>query len=253
MKETTTGTLQKPNIEPEIMLVILRYIYTGSVELSNTNVIQVLAAGKSFNIFLIFLADEMQLNELKSFCADHVKENIDTDSALYLLDLAYRYYCDDLVACCYDYIRKNSDKVLKDSSKFITLSKKTMEFFLSSEDIGVDEIQIFSALIHWGLNQITTPPPKIEENDWRNVGFQFEKTGKTLCEHDRKLLRMNIKDLVPLIRFPLMNANQLIGKRNYSYLKILDLVEPYGVVDDYLLLEAYRHLAAVIHLLQILI
>ncbi len=64
------------------------------------------------------------------------------------------------------------------------------------------------------------------EANLRNVALQLAKL-------DKIKLKEIVRDLMPFIRFPLMNANQLT-----------DIVEPFNLVDDWLLLEAYRYIAA---------
>jgi hypothetical protein len=54
-----------------------------------------------------------------------------------------------------------------------------------------------------------------------------------LTEEDKLRLRRVLRDLIPLIRYPLMSSHQLT-----------DIVEPFQLLPDWLLLEAYRHMSA---------
>lgn len=87
------------------------------------------------------IADELGLTELKVFCSKHVKENIDIESAIKLLDLAYKYCSEELVQSCYDFIKHNTSEVLATDS-FLNISKDTLMRFLDSEFLAVDEIDV---------------------------------------------------------------------------------------------------------------
>jgi hypothetical protein len=107
MKESVDKEIEKSNISHTTFLVLMRYFYCGCLELNISNVLPVLAA-----------ADELTLSELKNFCVVFVTEHIDSDNALELLDMAYKYHSDVLIESCYEYIKNNSVDVLANDSFF---------------------------------------------------------------------------------------------------------------------------------------
>jgi hypothetical protein len=304
MKESVDKEIEKSNISHTTFLVLMRYFYCGCLELNISNVLPVLAA-----------ADELTLSELKNFCVVFVTEHIDSDNALELLDMAYKYHSDVLIESCYEYIKNNSVDVLANDS-FFKISSGTLQFLLESEYLGVSEIEIFVALVFWGIRRMsaiekiekkgTIDPDECvtdEISDGEEIDEELEssflgdyiqgeaekvptskfipiprrRTGSLLGklrhqpsipnsplldgrtspqqqkiqEEERKNVMQEIKkyhilpkeklatlkhileQFLPLIRFPVMEAHQLT-----------DIVEPFGIVEDKILLLAYRNISA---------
>lgn len=61
MRECKEGLIYRPNDNVDVFLLVLKYIYTGTIVLNNENVLHVLA-----------LSDEFMIPTLKSFCAKYL-------------------------------------------------------------------------------------------------------------------------------------------------------------------------------------
>lgn len=142
-----------------------------------------------------------------------MKEKIDSESACHLLDLAHKYCCDELIEFCMNYIANYTESVLQ-SKSFLNISKDTLKCILEYDKLDVDESDIFDGLVKWGKARVN--------------------------ENPSISLKMAVEELLPLIRFPLMNPHYLI-----------DIVEPLKIVDKDLLLEAYRFPFKVNYLISI--
>ncbi|KAG2383144.1 hypothetical protein C9374_004481 [Naegleria lovaniensis] len=345
---TRISVVEKPNIAPAVFEKVLQYIYTGRVTFTTklkhrkikdktVHVAQMQSPDDIDNVIsmcmhVLAAADELILLELKSFCVDYVKQYIDSESAIVLLDLALKYGSEDLIESCFDFIKHNAREVIA-SESLPFVSHLTMKVFLESEYLAVDEIELFRALLRWGMSQIENSddtgllateedisddeevedilideetkeqtvthvvdmkdlkdllcePPEEEElifrkkqlamnrkrllmNDYNEADDSESDTpfavvknplrddvslhtkfsldpvpqnrhhtdliqlANRLADEDKDLIRQVVRDLIPCIRFPLMTAHQLT-----------DVVEIFGIVDDSLLLEAYRHVCA---------
>ncbi|KAF0984776.1 hypothetical protein FDP41_000675 [Naegleria fowleri] len=347
---TRISIVEKPNIAPAVFEKVLQYIYTGRVTFTTklkhrkikdktVHVAQMQSPDDIDNVIsmcmhVLAAADELILLELKNFCVDYVKQYIDSESAIVLLDLALKYGSEDLIESCFDFIKHNAREVIA-SESLPFVSHLTMKVFLESEYLAVDEIELFRALLRWGMSQIEISddtglldteedisddeevedvlideetkeqtvthivdmkdlkdllcePPEEEElifrkkqlamnrkrllmNDYINndtdesesdtpfavvknplrddislhTKFSLDpvpqnrhhtdliQLANRLSDEDKDLIRQVVRDLIPCIRFPLMTAHQLT-----------DVVEIFGIVDDSLLLEAYRHVCA---------
>lgn len=155
MKENFENEVEKPNISKDVFVLLMQYLYSGVVELTIDNVLPVLAA-----------ADELTLQELKGFCVSFVTDHIDSENALQLLDMAYKYHSDELIESCYEFIKDNSVDVLANES-FYRISSGTLQFLLESEYLGVSEIEIFVALIFWGLRRIDIIEKKLKNPNYK--------------------------------------------------------------------------------------
>jgi hypothetical protein len=65
LRESHDETVKKPNIDPDVFSEVLRFVYSGKVQLNSSNVIEVLEA-----------ASEMDLSILKKLCLNFIETNI---------------------------------------------------------------------------------------------------------------------------------------------------------------------------------
>ena len=66
-KENGIITFKKPNISPEIFEIILKYLYTGSINLDKKNGVQMLK--------LLIASDEMNLQKLSDYTQTYLIDN----------------------------------------------------------------------------------------------------------------------------------------------------------------------------------
>jgi hypothetical protein len=71
---------------------------------------------------------------------------------------------------------------------FVHLSRDIFGGMLMRHDLGMSELQLFKLVLTWGAHQCTTKH-MINNND---------------------NMKVHVKDLLPLIRFPLMSVDELI-------------------------------------------
>src|SRR5581483_11371633 len=111
-KENGIIIFKKPNISPEIIEIILKYLYTGLVNFDKKNGAQILK--------LLIASDELNLQKL----SDHIQTYLIDNQAEYLrndpvdiLQIVFRYEsCENLRKFCLDTICEDP-KILFESSK----------------------------------------------------------------------------------------------------------------------------------------
>ncbi|PKK71662.1 BTB-domain-containing protein [Rhizophagus irregularis] len=170
----------KPNITPRIFETILKYIYTGELDLTKQLCEDILE--------LLIASDELLLEELVEYLQEYLiqqQKNWVQQNSVFILNKFASYkklqdYC--LESAC------------EDSQPFITsknsllLDKDFLYSILERNDLQIKEIDAWNYLIKWGIEQ--TPGLESENNDvskWTNENY--------------KNLEKTLRQFIPLIRF----------------------------------------------------
>jgi hypothetical protein len=144
---------------------------------------------------LVFRVEAFQLKCLKSKKLDgkifgYVKQFIDSESAIVLLDLSLKYGSDDLIQSCFDYIKHNTKEVLA-SESLPYVSKNTLYRFFDSEYLAAEEIEIFRAVLRWGLAEIENNQFDSTDNDEDLIS---EHSDTELNDHDDVEEEINLNE-----------------------------------------------------------
>ncbi|GBC04592.1 hypothetical protein RclHR1_05760010 [Rhizophagus clarus] len=178
----------KPNITPTVFEMVLKYIYTGELDLTNYSCDNILD--------LLVTSDELLLEELFTHVQDYlignkttwVQENFD-----HVLRIAFKLAeCKKLQDYCLCSICENPQSFIN-SKKFHSLDKNILYDLLKRDDFRVEEGIIWECLIKWGIEQ--TPGLG---------GVNYQTLKKTLSR------------FIPLIRFT-----------EFSPAEYFDRVRPY--------------------------
>eukprot|EP01080_Neovahlkampfia_damariscottae_P001981 gene1981-1489_t len=177
-KETKMKEIKIPNISYDIFVLFIEYLYTGNILITKEIVMQLLP-----------VADQYNVDNLRRGCFEFLVKNINKDSVIQMLleaqDGKYRFNCDELISKCLKFIEKNTSDVIK-TPQFFLFEERTVLEMVQSNNLNVEEIDLFKAIIRWGnyrrrdLN-CTTPLTEIVQN------------------------------LVPYIRYPLMSGPDLVN------------------------------------------
>ncbi|CAB4399532.1 unnamed protein product [Rhizophagus irregularis] len=173
----------KPNIAPTVFGIVLKYIYTGELDLEEhkgNDILQLLVA-----------SDELLLEEL----FEHVQEYLFKKRATWIqknislvLNTVFKRMCiSKLQECCLKSICANPQPFIT-SESFLSLDKDILYILLKREDMQIDEIIIWECLIKWGIEQ--TPSLGSMNNDrtkWKKENYEA--------------LKKTLDKFVPLIRF----------------------------------------------------
>lgn len=197
---TSHITLQE---EPECVEVfedVLRYLYTGKINLSHVSVLPILT-----------LADKYNIGDLSQVCIDYMCEHyVAPKNECHVISwLKYASMCchKQLEHICEEYIIWNFQHVVE-TEDFLMISEEMLIKFLSSSDIVVhDEISLFKQVKRWISKEIGS----------------MKNDHKSLCG-----LNAIVKKICELVHFQMMSFNDIIALQSDPVItKFHDLFYPY--------------------------
>jgi hypothetical protein len=159
---------------PEAFEGLLRCVYTDEVSVDSSNVAQYIDVGKKY-----------QIEKLQMLCSKFMTADINMDNALELFQIAPDLLGDEEFGL--EFIRENSEEVFA-SPGILTLNKDRFITLLKDDGLGIEEVELFNCCRKWAEAQV-----KAEGKDEKNVD----------------LLQVHLKDVLPLIRFPIMDVTEI--------------------------------------------
>ena len=139
MKENREGIVQISEISSALMEVVLDFIYTGSVEVTQEN------QSKD----LIAAAHYLLIPSLKKISSQFLERKISKSNCISTFYFAEMYQCDELVANTGKFIYANFASVAE-MDEFLSLQDKEVERWISSDEISVVvEADVFEIVLKW--------------------------------------------------------------------------------------------------------
>lgn len=169
----------------EAFKIILKYIYTGKINLRTMNMTVTLDTLGLSNLF--------GYEELKDEISNFLKNSLQLSNVCNILDASRLYELHSLTSICYTFIDKNAEELLKHES-FKFLYKDSLIILLSRDSFFVPEINIFQAIQGWTENN-----PELTPEDIREVVSQV------------RLPLISLEDLLSIVRpTKILDANYLL-------------------------------------------
>ncbi|EGG13886.1 BTB/POZ domain-containing protein [Cavenderia fasciculata] len=193
MKESSQQEIIIPNVPVHIFFDILQFLYTSNLVIHDDSL------NRIFEV-----CDQFLLQDGKEKCKEYIKQLDSQVLESFLFDENYFTLCGELNNLYFDQTISNSSYFLQ-LNRVARLPKELLLKILSSEDVLMQEVDIFKAVVEW-------------------IKINIDDAHKK----DQSLLN----EMFGLVRFPLMEYEELIT-----------IVEPFNLVPQHLLLEAYRHLS----------
>ena len=138
MKENREGIVRFEEISGSVMEDVLEFIYTGTMEVTQENAEELIAAGN----YLIIPG----LKTASGRVLEREMSHINCISTFYL---AEKYDCNELITNSRRFIHENIVSVAK-LDEFLHLEAKEIEKWISSDDITVkEEADIFKIILDW--------------------------------------------------------------------------------------------------------
>ncbi|GBC06618.1 hypothetical protein RclHR1_06980002 [Rhizophagus clarus] len=183
--------IKMPNITPQAFDVIIKYFYTGHVDITNKTGVEIL------NIMTAF--DDLELNQLIKIVEEYLTNQHQTflqDNLVEILQTIYSHKIfNNIQELCLEEISSNPN-ILFNSVKFVNLPATLLEIVLKRDDLTLDEIEIWENLVKWGLAQ-----EKVLDEDvskWNQEKFNiFERI---------------LYKFIPLIRFYDISSGDYFNK-----------------------------------------
>ncbi|GBC09563.1 hypothetical protein RclHR1_08990007 [Rhizophagus clarus] len=199
MKKDGKYIIKKQNIAPQVFEVILKYLYTGHININNKTGTELLD--------IMIASDELKLNQVIKFTEGFIIKNhaqfLQNDPVGIIKIVYYNKLLVNLQEFCLETICSDPN-ILLNSDKFINLSAPLLEIILKRDDLNLPEIEIWESLIKWGLAQGETLNQDVTK--WNQENFnQFQRI---------------IYKFIPLIRFYEISSDDYYHKIK-PYKKIL--------------------------------
>ncbi|CAG8619841.1 712_t:CDS:2, partial [Paraglomus occultum] len=200
-KEANKIMYKKPNILPEILEIIMTYIYTGVVAIEDQG------AAAVFDVLLA--ADELILPEVQ----DHAEEHLIANESLwlrtnfsYVHKAAFRHQGFRKLQEYYLNMICKKPSMLFESEDFCSTDSDILVMLSMRDDLDMEEIELWDYLVKWGMAQCSSLAP--DPADWSEEDFTtFESTMHGCIEHvrffnirsqDFYLKVMPLKKIVPI-------------------------------------------------------
>jgi len=179
--------IEEEDIVPEAFNVMLQFLHSGRIVVTNKSEM-VLES-------LMKLCAKYELSDLQDTLSDLVEVEINENSVLPLLRLATKYNDKTLSTGCLKFLFENGEDMLSDPNFLAQISRPFLKDLLASDDLRASELTIFRQILVWGKIHVDLGD---EKGDMKDV----------------------LSDLLPLIRFPLLSTQDLLGEVALS--EILD-------------------------------
>ncbi|GBC03004.1 hypothetical protein RclHR1_04930001 [Rhizophagus clarus] len=196
---------KKPNVSPESFKIILRFIYSGKIDLTKLQGSEVLK-------FLI-VADELNIQSLISCVQKYLIKNEDKFLQRNPIEILETVYQHESFTDLWNYFIEKiceEPEMLFNSDKFINLKAPLLKLLLTRDDLSLDEIEIWDNLLNWSLAQ--NPTISHDTTKW--------------SKEDIIVMERSLHGFVPLVRFYYISSDDFIEKV-YPLKKLLpeDLVD----------------------------
>ena len=171
----TASTIELPDCDYESLLELFRYLYSDEVNLTGSNVMQVL-----------YLAKKYLVPSLADKCTEYLREHLEGSNAFSILPQAQKFGDKDLEERCWKVIELHTEEAVT-WDDFVTLERSIVESVVKRERLNVKEVDLFKAVDRWANKEVErqglTPGGKVK----------------------RKVLG---EEIVKAIRFPVMSHKE---------------------------------------------
>ncbi|RIA94276.1 hypothetical protein C1645_873541 [Glomus cerebriforme] len=169
----TLNNIKLPNILPEIFQIILRYIYSGRLSLKEYDATDI--------IKILISANELGLQEIIPYLESYLIEN-NTNWMEQNFDLIYETSFkndsfSELQKYCINLINEKPDKIFE-STNFTSIPEKLLLSIIQSENLQMNEIQVWNYVIKWGLAknpELSSNPTNFSKDDFNTLKNTLQK------------------------------------------------------------------------------
>ncbi|KAG9288952.1 hypothetical protein G9A89_019574 [Geosiphon pyriformis] len=171
---------KKPNMLPEVFEIILKFLYSATVDLKGQEGSEILK--------LLVAVDELELDDLSAHIQQYlIKEKREWlhQDPVQVLDIVFRHEaCHSLRDYCLEAICANP-KLIFESKGFRSIDRSILLMLVKRDDLDIEEIKIWEYLIDWGTAQHTS------------LGKEVSKWSR----EDFTTVAATLEPLLPLIRW----------------------------------------------------
>ena len=138
----TSDTIQLPDCDYESLLELFRFLYSDKVNLSGSNVMQVL-----------YLAKKYMVPSLADRCTEYLQEHLEASNVFPVLPQAQKFEDKDLEERCWEVIEAQTENA-PTSEEFVTLKRFVVKSVVKRERLSVKEVDLFKAVNCWATKEV---------------------------------------------------------------------------------------------------
>lgn len=189
LSETNKTEIELPKTPLQAFKIILKYIYTGKINLKTMKTKLVLDVLELSNLYGFI--------ELKAEISNYLKSSLNLENVCGILDASLLYSLEELTQSCFLFFDANAEEILKHET-FKYLFKDSLIILLARDSFFAPEICIFEGVRGW-------------------------------IENNSDLSTQDIKKVVSTVRLPLIDLEDLLNVVRSSYLidpdQVLDAIQ----------------------------
>ncbi|CAG8603666.1 4998_t:CDS:2 [Paraglomus brasilianum] len=178
-KKGNCYVFEKANVEADVFEIILRYLYTGEVDINKCDGSKILK--------LLIATDELDLGDLLQFAQSFLiksRESFIVEQPVRVLESIFRLEsCKTLRLFCLNEICKNCTHLFN-SDDYLTLEEDIFAQILQQDKLHIKEVELWKCVLKWGTSR--HPELKHSPTEWSADNLnQMKKTLAGLIEHIR--------------------------------------------------------------------
>ncbi|CAI2191214.1 19167_t:CDS:2, partial [Funneliformis geosporum] len=161
-KENDVIKFQKPNISVEVFGIILKYIYSSTIDLPNNDI--------KTNIAILIAADELCLNDLCTFIEEYLLEDKSLIRKNFVLfqDVTTRFTQFSKLVQFYNTSIQQDPSLIFKADDFVTIKQEILLDILEKKNHSVEPIEIWDKLMAWSIarsDELSSDTTKWEHNE----------------------------------------------------------------------------------------
>lgn len=178
--ETDRKEVLLENLDPNIMEVIVNYMYSAEIDINDNNVQDILA-----------LANRFQIPSVFTVCVNYLQKKLTMKSCLAIYRLGLMLNCTRLAMSARDYIADRFETIAKDDD-FLELAPPELFAIIGADSLNVEkEESVFECLMKWIRKDKDKRVKSLEEAfDYIRFRLLPEKYFKEKVEKD-ELIKAN--------------------------------------------------------------
>ena len=197
----TKDSIELPDCEYESLLELFRFMYSDNVNLSGSNVMQVL-----------YLANKYMVPSLGEKCTEYLRDNLKASNVFCILPHAQKFEDKDLEDRCWEVIDEQTEEAVT-SDEFVSVERSVVESVVKREALNVTEVELFKAVDRWATREC-------------------ERQGRTSDGETKR--RVLGEDIVNGIRFPLIEekdfASVVLDSHLLNHEELCNMIKHYNNV-----------------------
>ena len=202
----TGRTIHLQDCTKEGLQEMLRYVYSDEIQLSGSNVMEVL-----------YLADKYMMPFVVEKCREYLEKELGPEDVFSVLPLVQKKGDEKLEQHCWNIVDSETQRAVC-SEPFLNTSREMLCQILGRDSLRVKELDLFQAVDKWVSK-------RIEEKGIENNG-----------ESKRAILG---EEVIRLIRFPLMSLKEFAEKvlpseilQKGEVTELVQIYQFYSIVDE---------------------